>query len=347
VQTSSAYFQTFKIFLFITVICLASFYLLSSVLIPVIVSFTIYALFEPAVNYLIRRNFNQNLAIILILSMSVFLGLLWLAFAVPKLVQQFALLQNKLPAILTKLEAFINVYLLQLSELIGTEIKLSELMLPILSKSSSAGQMVFLTISDAVLALTMSLILVPFITYFIFKDYKSLRNSLLNWLPNSSFELGWLIYHRVTFQLQAYTRGVMLQSLIMAIVTSIGFAIVGLDIPVLLGILTGLLNLTPYVGPIIAIVLSLLVAAAMTPFDPSLLYLVVMVIVAAQIIDNVIVIPAVIANAVDLHPLQVILGIIIFGNLFGMIGVILAVPAIAAARIIHTNLYLDIRNASR
>jgi predicted PurR-regulated permease PerM len=167
---------------------------------------------------------------------------------------------------------------------------------------------------------------------------------MMNWLPNTSFELGWLIYHRVSQQLQAYTRGVMIQSITMSLVCMIGFSLIGLDIPILLGAITGILNLVPYVGPVISILLSLLVASAMTPFDPSLLYLGVLVIIMAQVIDNVVVIPAVIANAVNLHPVQVILGIIIFGSLFGTLGVVLAIPAIATAKIIFNNLYADILN---
>jgi predicted PurR-regulated permease PerM len=189
--------------------------------------------------------------------------------------------------------------------------------------------------------------LVPFLTYYLLRDFKNVRNRLMNWLPNSSFELGWLIYHNVAEQLKAYTRGVMLQSLIMATVCSIGFSIIGLDIPILLGSIAGILNLIPYIGPVIAIILSLLVGAAMTPFDPSILYLSVVVIIVAQIVDNVIVIPAVIANVVNLHPVQVILGIIIFGGLFGTLGVILAIPAIATAKIVYNNLYADILNESR
>ena len=85
----------------------------------------------------------------------------------------------------------------------------------------------------------------------------------------------------------------------------------------------------------------------MTPFDPSILILSIAVVIIAQLVDNIIVIPAVIANAVDLHPVLVIVGVIIFGNLFGTIGVILAIPALAAAKIIYTNLYSDIYNASQ
>jgi putative permease len=71
------------------------------------------------------------------------------------------------------------------------------------------------------------------------------------------------------------------------------------------------------------------------------------VIISAQIVDNVIVVPAVIAQAANLHPVQVILGIIICGNVFGTLGVILAIPAIAAAKIVYNNLYADILNAHR
>jgi putative permease len=59
------------------------------------------------------------------------------------------------------------------------------------------------------------------------------------------------------------------------------------------------------------------------------------------------VIPAVIAQAVNLHPVQVVLGIIIFGSVFGTLGVILAIPAIATAKIVYNNLYTDILNAHR
>ena len=88
----------------------------------------------------------------------------------------------------------------------------------------------------------------------------------MNWLPNSGFELGWLIYHNVSTQLQTYTRGVMLQSLIMAVFCSIGFSLVGLDIPLLMGAITGLFNLVPYIGPVISILLALLVGFSVIPY---------------------------------------------------------------------------------
>jgi predicted PurR-regulated permease PerM len=168
----------------------------------------------------------------------------------------------------------------------------------------------------------------------------------MNWLPNSSFELGWLIYYNVSRKLQTYTHGAMLQSLIMATFCSIGFLVIGLDIPIEMGAITGLFNLVRYIGPVISIVLSLLVGAAMTPFDANILYLSVAVIISAQIFDNVVVIISVVANSVNLHPVQAILGIIIFGSLFGTVGIILAVPEIVSGKIVFNNIYADIANAS-
>jgi predicted PurR-regulated permease PerM len=346
-SSGSAYFKTFKIFVFVVGFILASFYLLSSILLPVIISFTLYALIQPFTNYLVRKDFNHSLAIILILILMLVFSILAISFALPQLLSQVTILKSKLPVIFNQFEHFLTIYSQKLGNFIGVDFNVSDILVSLLSQSSSLGNTLLVTISEQVFAITLSLILVPLLTYFILKDFKSLRNKMMNWLPNPSFELGWLIYYRVTSQLQLYIRGVMIQSFIMAVVASFGFYIIGLDIPVLIGSLAGLLNLIPYIGPLISILLAVLVASAMTPFDPSIIYMAVAVIIAAQVIDNIVVIPSVIANAVDLHPVLVIVGILIFGNLFGTIGVILAIPAMATAKIIYINLYADIYNASQ
>ena len=342
----SPHIQTFKLFALVVAICLASFYFISSVLIPVIISFTFYALIQPAVFYLVRHNVNHSLSILIVLVVMVITSGLMISFALPALIEQVGLLQDKLPQIIGKLEHLLTYYGEKLSTRIGANIDASKVTLSILSKSSSLGQAALINVSNGLFNFVIVFILVPFLTYYLLKDFKRARNEMMNWLPNSSFELGWYIYYNVSTKLQAYTRGVMLQSLIMATFCAIGFTLIGLDIPILMGAITGLFNLVPYIGPVISIVLSLLVGAAMTPFDPGILYLSVVVIISAQAFDNVVVIPAVVAHAVNLHPVQAIFGIIIFGSLFGTIGIILAMPAIAAGKIVFNNIYADMANAS-
>ena len=338
--------QAFKLLALVVAISLASFYFISSVLVPVTISFTLYALFQPAVFYLVRHNINHSLSILIVLLLMTFASVIMLAYALPTLIEQVGLLQHKLPQIVKQLEQLLTFYGEQLSQRIGADIDVSKVSLAILSKASSLGQTVLLNVSNGLFNFVIIFVLVPFLTYYLLKDFKRARNELMNWLPNSSFELGWMIYHNVSTGLQAYTHGVMLQSLIMATFCSIGFLLIGLDIPFLMGAITGLFNLVPYIGPVISIILSLLVGAAMTPFDANILYLSVVVVVSAQIFDNVVVIPAIVAHAVNLHPVQAIFGIIIFGSLFGTIGIILAVPAIAAGKIVFNNIYADMANAS-
>jgi len=79
------------------------------------------------------------------------------------------------------------------------------------------------------------------------------------------------------------------------------------------------------------------------PIEIWLIGAAISVILVAQIIDNLVVIPSVIANAVNLHPLIVIVGIIVFGNLFGFIGMVIAIPVISTANIIYTGLYQGIK----
>ena len=342
----SPHIRTFKLFAIVVAVCLASFYLFSSVLVPVIISFTLYALFEPATLFLVRQDINRSLSILIVLVLLLITSLLMIGLALPALFDQVSLMQSKLPQIARQLEALVTRYGDMMSTEFDANLDVSQIILSVVSESASLGQSALINVSNSLINFLIIFILVPFLTYYLLKDYKRLRNEIMNWLPNSSFELGWLIYHNVSRQLNAYTRGVMTQSLIMATICSIGFTLIGLDIPVLMGFITGILNLVPYVGPVISILLSLLVGAAMTPFDPAVLYLGVAVILFAQVFDNLFVIPAVVANAVDLHPVQAILGIIIFGSLFGTLGVILAVPAIAASKIVIRNIYADMANAS-
>ena len=196
IQTSSAYVQTFKIFVGIVLVSLACIYLLSSILIPFIISLTLYALFEPATLYLVRHNINHSLSILIVLLLLVFFGFIAVGFALPQLFEQVSLLQAKLPHILLQLEKFLTQYSGQLSEQLGVDLNVSEVIFSLLSQSSSFGQSLLLNLSNKLLGFTMISLLVPFLTYYLLKDFKTVRNGLMNWLPNSSFELGWLIYHR-------------------------------------------------------------------------------------------------------------------------------------------------------
>ena len=318
-------------------------WLLAPLLIPLIVSVALYALLEPAVSRLHRIGLGRTASVIVALLLVLLLLTVAMALIAPQIFDQLALLQQRLPAVIAMLSegfAELTAWLRQRSALPMGDSGFFELLS---NYSSELGKNMLLGVSSGFVQLTVVMLLVPLFTYFLLVDYRSLRNHVMSWVGNRHFELSWLIYYRVARQLQQYIRGVLLQSLLMALMSALGFALIGLEMWMLLGALTGLLNLIPYVGPLLALGLAVFVGIAQAGPDASLLLASVLVIVFAQLVDNAVVIPAVVAEAADLHPLTVIVGVIIFGNVFGFAGMVLAVPALAAMRIVFGELRRGLR----
>ncbi len=335
-------------FLFTIIVLIFSFLalLLAPLLVPIIISFALYALLEPLSSIIERRGLSRNIASLSVLLLLVLIASLIISLLMPHLSTQLSELQEQLPVIWNTLLGFAQQMNDYLAHSIGIDLGEKNINQPFFDNANEWGKTALIEGSNILISFSLLMVLVPIFTFFLIRDYRNLRNYLLDKLPNNSFELGWLIYHRVAHQLQEYIRGIMIQSGIMSIMTTTGFYIIGINSPILLGIVAGILNLIPYVGPLLALALPLLLILGQAPLDLWMLGAAVSVILIAQLIDNVIVIPSVIANAVDLHPVIVIIGIIIFGNIFGFIGMVIAIPAISTANIIFKGLFQGLKSRS-
>ena len=123
-----------------------------------------------------------------------------------------------------------------------------------------------------------------------------------------------------------YVSGKLLQTLILTLAACIGFAIVGMDYFLLLGVLVGILNLIPYIGPWIAAVPAVLLALLESP--ATALWAIV-VLVALQLLDNFVLGPYILGEKLKVSPLWIFVGIIIGGAMFGLAGMLLGAPAVA------------------
>ena len=334
--------RTISVFSLICVTILLLAILLSPILVPLILSFALYALLEPLSEALERQGFSRSISSLTVLLLLVSVAAIVISVLLPHLAKQLSTLQSQLPGVWQSTMNMGN----ELFNSLGIDISTSSITQHFFTQANDWGSTAFVQGSNILISLTVFLIFVPIITFFLVRDYHSFRNYMLDKLPNSNFEMGWLIYHRVAHQLQEYIRGIMIQSSIMCVMTSIGFYIIGLDSPFLLGATAGVLNLIPYVGPLLATVLPILMAISEVPIEPWLIGAAISVILIAQIIDSMLVIPSVIASAVNLHPLIVIMGIIVFGNLFGFIGMVIATPTLSTANIIYRGLYQGIKTRS-
>jgi predicted PurR-regulated permease PerM len=175
--------------------------------------------------------------------------------------------------------------------------------------------------------------LVPFYL-FLFLFYKKLFLQFLKELVSSKNHsiLEDILVH-IKSSVQRYLVGLIIEMIIVSTLTSIGFMIIGIQYAVLLGIITGILNLIPYVGILSAGLLSVF-ATLGGESNLNIVFGVIIVNVIVQIIDNNLVVPLIVSSNVKINAVASIIGIIIGGSLLGIAGMFLAIPLIAILKVI-------------
>jgi len=235
-------------------------WLLQVILIPLFVAIVFYVLTEPLVSSLQRQGWNRSLVIALLLIITAVVFIWIIVVVIPPLADQFESLRARLPQAWERLSELVNNAQVWAQTKFKIEFDQFQLLSQVTENFHGLSTSSLTTISGWLANLAFWLLLIPAITFFLLRDYRTLRNALIGALPNGIFERGLTIYHRVTCQLQRYIRGVLLQSLIMSLVTGAGFFLIGIPMAAPLGLAAGALNLIPYLGPLLALIPPVLVA---------------------------------------------------------------------------------------
>jgi predicted PurR-regulated permease PerM len=174
-----------------------------------------------------------------------------------------------------------------------------------------------------------NIVIIPFLTFFLLKDFPLVRYRIKMMIPKKRREQSVSFYHRVDEILGRYIRGTTIIAIIDAILVSIGFWIIGIQYPLVLGILSGLMFFIPYFGfltilSVSAFVASLSMGAIALPVITTVSYLAVL-----HIIEVYVLTPKLIGGKIGLHPVLLILSLFVFGYFLGFIGMLIAIPAAA------------------
>ncbi|HEV7842698.1 MAG TPA: AI-2E family transporter, partial [Pyrinomonadaceae bacterium] len=171
------------------------------------------------------------------------------------------------------------------------------------------------------------LVLIPILAFFLLKDADSFRRSALQMLPSGRWRWrGDEFFQDVNSTLAAYIRAQLTACLLIGLICTIGFYLIGLPYWLPLGIIAGLLEFIPLVGPLtIAIVAALI--ASFYSFNQSMVVLVFLGVL--RIVQDYVIYPRIIGQGIHLHPLAVILSILAGAELAGIAGIFLAIPVVA------------------
>jgi predicted PurR-regulated permease PerM len=198
-------------------------------------------------------------------------------------------------------------------------------------------------ILSSLISILILAIIVPFITFFILKDSKIIMRSLLQIVPNNYFEISYWIMKKVTVQLGRYVRGWIFDAAFIGIACGLGYYVIGVKNAMPLGLISGLGHLVPYFGPIIggvpAIVISIIQYGDFS-HAPSIILMILIV----YTFDNGLVQPYVFSKSVGMHPLIIIFLLLIGSKLFGVIGVILAIPTTTVLVTLAKEIYFAFKN---
>lgn len=181
------------------------------------------------------------------------------------------------------------------------------------------------------------------IVFYFLADKEELKAGLINVFPLDMKEKASDIYDNISNKVGGYVIAQLLNMLAIAILTAIGLFLIKVDYAVLLGLITGVLDIIPLIGPTVALILCLIMANQMGPIG---LILVVLIFLIAQWLSNNLVRPIVFGKFLDLHPLVIIFALLVSAQFLGVLGVVLA-PAIASlVCVLFDEIYIKTINKS-
>jgi predicted PurR-regulated permease PerM len=319
---------------------------------PVITPFAISAglayLGDPMVDRLERLRFfrwpiSRTVSVVLVfLFMSALFGLV-LLILVPLLTDQVRDLVRRAPEMLewfvgTALpwvQARLGLDLLQLDpeHLIDTASaywkEAGTALVGVLGSVSRGGQ--------AALTWVMNLVLIPVVTFYLLRDWDRLVEGVRNLLPRSMEPAVSQVVREIDDVLGAFMRGQLMVMFALGLIYAIGLWLVGLDLAFIIGIGAGLLSIVPYLGTFIGVIAA--VIAALFQFQDILhVVLVLAVFGVGQSMEGMVLTPKLVGDQIGLHPVAVIFAVLAGGQLFGFLGVLLALPVAAALNVLVRHL---------
>lgn len=313
---------------------------ISVVFVPLILSGFLYYMLNPILKLLQkvrlgRFRLNRGVASLLLVLMLILIICGGLAMLIPPVVKEITSLVTHLPQTASGLQRLLNDTI-QHSPL--KNIDLTAYYRQFDHQLANYAQVVLKGLSsrigdviNAVTNITVVTITVPVMLFYMLKDGSKLGPSIQKWLsPHHAKEVDQLL-GKMNDTLSSYIAGQVIECLFVAVFTSLGYLLIHQPLALVLGIVAGLCNIIPYIGPYIGIAPALFVSLTMAP---QKLILVIIVVIVVQQIDGNVIYPNIIGKTLQIHPLTIILLLLAAGHIAGIAGMILCIPFYAVLKTI-------------
>ncbi|MBU0493663.1 MAG: AI-2E family transporter [Chloroflexi bacterium] len=329
----------------ITIAMVVGLYLVRSLLPPFILAVLLAYLLNPLVELILRRTrLPRLLAVVVIYLTFLIVAGLFLAWLVPTLIVQVRQANLDWQNLLKTVADWVSEY--HIVQVFGTSVDLLQLYHQFeanLQDALAAGASYLASRTAGFLFGLASvfgwLFVVLVVVFYLLKDADQVGRYLDGLVPAAYRADLWQFERELKVTMNAYIRGQLLLCVIIGTVTTLSLSALGIRNALLLGIIAGLLEAVPNLGPVVATVPAVIVAlfqgSAWLPLPNWGVALVVVALYAIiQQLENNLIVPKVLGDSVNLHPVVVLFGLLAGASIAGVLGMLLAIPTIAVLRLV-------------
>jgi len=330
-------------------------YLLAPVLTPFMVAAILAYIGDPLVDrlesYKIRSfKLPRSAAVGVVFTSLTLLGVVVLIILVPILERQISSLGQKIPWVIEVVQNRFIPWLdakFNFTMSIEPEVLKKRLTENWIAAGGIAGKIVaYISRSSLVLLeIAANMVLIPVVAFYLLRDWDYLIEHVRGLLPKKTEPVLSQLAKEADEVLGSFLRGQLLVMLALSLIYSVGLGIVGLDVALLVGMTAGLVSFVPYLGFIVGILIAS-VASLMQFGDTSHLFYVGIVFMIGQLLEGMVLTPYLVGDRIGLHPVAVIFSVLAGGQLFGFLGVLLALPVAAIIAVILRYLYEQYKSSS-
>jgi len=326
-------------------------YLLAPILSPFVTGAVLAYLGDPLVDRLEAKKVPRTVGVTLIFVLFTTIAVLCVLMLIPMVQSQIIIVYESIPGFLNWLN---QTALPWVQTTLGISIAslepeaLRETLEAHMQEAGGIVAKILKSVGSSSLALTLwltNLVLIPVVAFYLMRDWDDMVANIRDLLPRKRVNVASKLGGEMDEVLGAFLRGQLLVMLALGIIYSVGLWLVGLNVALVVGMVAGLASVVPYLGFIIGIVAAI-VAALMQFGDLMPLVYVLIVFGVGQALESMLLTPMLVGDKIGLHPVAVIFAIMAGGQLFGFVGILVALPVAAMIMVLLRHVHDRYKSSS-
>lgn len=334
--------DSIKLIIFIVVILLGItfFFNFQRILIPFAIAYILSLMIRPIQKMFYSYSFHKKIMAFIMMCSVCFV----FSYPIVKGVQAVTEESHRLEYYLPKLELYLRKKYSQLKVEVQEKFNYTIASNPVdslLEFGQESTKAIFVALPNYVASFLEWGLLIPLFLFFILKDERAVRFRVLQLIPNVMVERTYYLYHQFNTKFGDYIFAKFIEATILGSIVTAGLLLIGYPFAFLLGLIAGITNILPYIGPFIGYVPALVVG--LVDQNPNnMIGAMTLLYIFANIIDLALVFPVLVSKIVNLHPIVVVVSVIVGSQFGGVVGMLISIPFAAFLKLLVKEIYAEV-----